>query len=421
VLRFDSGEGRARVKNDSDGIKEPAAQHVDTFEQPAGEHFETIEDLGHLAELEGIEGLKVATELIEDELRAKSPVRRVVEIAASLLITVVIFAAVIPKYFNVEYRDVWTKLAAVSPGVLLFIVAFWLFTLWNYGGALAASLPGLKRTQAMVVNFSGSALANVVPFGGAAGVAATYAQAMSWGFDPASITLSIIVSGVWNVFAKLGMPIIMLTLLVLTGRSSQGLFVGALVGFVTLAVSVMLFALAFQSEIVARRLGGWCERVVNVGRRLVRRAPKRGINEKLLEFRHRTVGLIRERWKRITVWMVLFKVSQALLQLMCARAVGIELSWIEIFAVYTAGELLTTIPLTPSGLGVVEAGSADLLVRFGATNEAALAAVLLYRAFTYLFEIPLGGVGWLTWATRHSWRRPPGTVSAALATARPAS
>ena len=110
--------------------------------------------------------------------------------------------------------------------------------------------------------------------------------------------------------------------------------------------------------------------------------------------------------------MVAYKLAQGLLQLMCARAVGIDVGWLQILAVYTFGELLTTIPATPSGVGFVEAGSAGLLVSFGAANDAALAAVLLYRAFTYLFEIPLGAVGWITWATKHSWRRAPGSREA---------
>jgi len=131
---------------------------------------------------------------------------------------------------------------------------------------------------------------------------------------------------------------------------------------------------------------------------------------------HRTVGLVQSRWRRITVWMVVYKSSQALLQLLCARAVGLDgVSWIQIFAVYTFGELLSTIPFTPSGVGFVEAGSAQLLVTFGASADAAVASVALYRVFTYLLEIPLGGIGWLTWATRHSWRRPPGFWSTAPA------
>jgi uncharacterized protein (TIRG00374 family) len=132
----------------------------------------------------------------------------------------------------------------------------------------------------------------------------------------------------------------------------------------------------------------------------------------VLDFRHQTMGLVGSRWRGLTVWMVLYKVSQGVLSLMAARAVGIEIGWLEIFAVYTFGELLSTIPLTPGGVGFVEAGSAGLLVSFGAPNEAALAAVLLYRTFTYLFEIPLGGIGWITWATRTSWRKPIGTMTA---------
>jgi uncharacterized protein (TIRG00374 family) len=374
----------------------------------------------HLAELDGLGSVRAAAELLE-ETQPKSKLRRFIEFGVSIAITVFIFVRLIPKFFNVEYHDVWGLLTDINRSLLGFIVVFWLFTMWNYAGALAASLPGLKRMQAAVTNFSGSALANVVPFGGAAGVGATYAQSLSWGFDIPSITLSTLVTGVWNVFAKLGMPIIVLGLLFATGHPARGLGAAAVIGFAILVASIALFVLALRSARLALALGRFAERLHNDLRRLVRRPPKTGLAGHVVEFREQTVGLIRDRWRRITLWMVLYKISQGVLQLLCARAVGVEAGWIEIFAVYTFGELLSTIPLTPSGVGFVEAGSAGLLVSFGATNQAALAAVLLYRAFTYLFEIPLGAVGWLTWATRHSWRKPPGSMSAALSAAAAAS
>ena len=399
-----------------DPSPDPAAvdRHAgDAHAYPFGESFEDLDGLEHLAEQEGIGGLKVAAELIEDELRAKSVTRRLVELAVSLGITAFIFVRLIPQFFDLEYADVWTRLSTINPGLLLFLVAFWMFTMWCYAGVLAATLPHLLRVQAMVLNFSGSALANIVPFGGAAGVGATYAQAMSWGFDAPSITLSIIVTGVWNVFAKLGMPILVLVALVITGESTKGLGIAAFVGFAILVAAVTGLALVFKSEGLARSVGGGLQRTMNVGRRLLRRPATDRLTTRVMEFRHRTVGLVRSRWLRITVWMVLYKTSQALLSLLCARAVGLDgVTSIQIFAVYTFGELLSTIPFTPSGVGFVEAGSAQLLVTFGASADAAVAAVALYRAFTYLFEIPLGGVGWLTWATRRSWRRPPGSRAA---------
>lgn len=378
---------------------------------PFGEPFETIGDLEHLAEQEGIGGLRVAAELIEDELKGKSRARRIAEIVGALAITLVIFARIIPKFLDVEYRDVWAHLAETDVATLAGMALFWGFTMWCYAGVMVHALPGLTRAQGIVTNFSGSALANVVPFGGAAGLGATYAQNLSWGFDLGSVTLSIIVSGVWNVFAKLGMPIIVLALLGIIGHATNGLGFAAMVGFGALLAAVIVFTLIFKSERLAAAVGTRAERIVNALRRLVRRPAREGLGQRVLEFRHQTVGLVREHWRGLTAWMVLYKVSQGLLSLMAARAVGIEIGWLEILAVYTFGELLSTIPLTPGGVGFVEAGSAGLLVSFGAPNEAALAAVLLYRVFTYLFEIPLGGIGWITWATRTSWRRPIGSRS----------
>lgn len=385
---------------------------------------EDLDDLEQLADKEGVEGLRVAAELLEEELKHKSPARRLIEFAVAIGITVLIFVRIIPKFFDVEYRQVWDHLAAVDKPFLAFMFVFWGFTMWNYAGVMVNSLPGLKRAQALVVNFSGSALSNVVPFGGAAGVGATYAQCLSWGFDAPAITLSIIVTGVWNVFAKLGMPVLVLALLVIDGThlseldptQKRTLELATLVGFLALVGALVLFGMVFRSDRLASAIGGAAERTRNGARRLIRKEPKPGLRDQVVEFRHRTIGLVRRHWGRLTVWMVMYKLSQALLQLMCARAVGIQVGWIEIFAVYTFGELLTTIPLTPSGVGFVETGAAGLLVAFGAPNDAALAAVLLYRAFTYLFEIPLGGVGWITWSTKHSWRKPPGSMTAAEAT-----
>jgi putative heme transporter len=392
-------KGRRGVVNDE----------VEAGRHPYGEPFETVGDLEHLAEREGIGGLRVAAELIEDELKGKSRTRRIAEIVGALVITAVIFARIIPKFLDVEYHDVWAHIADADILMLVSMTLFWCFTMWCYSGVMVHALPGLTRSQGIVTNFSGSALANVVPFGGAAGLGATYAQNLSWGFDVPSITLSIIVSGVWNVFAKLGMPIVVLALLGVLGHATKGLGFAAMVGFGVLLAAIVAFTLIFRSEGLAERVGGMAQGIVNGLRRVIRRPPRDGLADKVLDFRHQTMGLVRDHWRWLTLWMVAYKVSQGVLSLMAARAVGIEIGWLEIFAVYTFGELLSTIPLTPGGVGFVEAGSAGLLVSFGAPNEAALAAVLLYRTFTYLFEIPLGGIGWLTWAVRTSWRRPAGS------------
>jgi uncharacterized protein (TIRG00374 family) len=57
-----------------------------------------------------------------------------------------------------------------------------------------------------------------------------------------------------------------------------------------------------------------------------------------------------------------------------------------------AGSLLTAIPLTPAGVGFVEAGIVGLLTLYGVVGEPAVAVALTDRAISILTVIVLGGV-----------------------------
>jgi uncharacterized protein (TIRG00374 family) len=58
--------------------------------------------------------------------------------------------------------------------------------------------------------------------------------------------------------------------------------------------------------------------------------------------------------------------------------------------------LLAAVPLTPSGLGLVEAVLIPTLTSFGAPSSVALAGVLSYRVFNFWLPIPVGGLAYLT-------------------------
>ena len=63
--------------------------------------------------------------------------------------------------------------------------------------------------------------------------------------------------------------------------------------------------------------------------------------------------------------------------------------------------LATAVPITPGGLGLVEVGMTAALVLVAGDGEqveaAIMAAVLLFRALTYLFQVMLGVVCYLIW------------------------
>jgi uncharacterized protein (TIRG00374 family) len=396
---------------DGDGDRDD--RDVDTVDGEILADGLTERQLLELSSAEGTAALAVPEKLIEDELRAKSPVRRTVETAGSLLVVVAIFAVLIPRVFDTSYTRIAEQLRALDGVAVAVLASLWLVNIATVWAMLTQALPGLRFGQAAVLNLSGSAVANAVPFGGAVGIGATFAQCLSWGFDTASVALSVLVSGVWNVFAKLSFPIAALGLLTIYGESARGLELASFVGVAMVVTAVAVFVAVMRSERLAEWAGRTAQRPVDAVRRLLRWAPSHDVSERVLDFRHRTRTLVERRWMGLTVWMVAYKVSSFFLELACVRAIGIgadEVSWVEVLAAYAFGELLTAIPLTPSGVGFVETGNAGLLVAFGAPDDAALAAVFLFRAFDYLIEIPAGGAAWVVWATKHSWRRPVGSM-----------
>ena len=350
--------------------------------------------------------------VVSHELHKKSNLRRFVEIGSSLSVVVIIFAFVIPKITGSDYAEIWDQMAKLSTWEITALIAFWFLGMLAYTGVLTNTLPGLKHTQALTVNFAGSAVSNVMPFGGAIGVGATYAIDMSWGFTAPSVTLSILVSGIWNVFAKLAMPVLALILLMISGNATGKLFVPTLLGLVALVIAAVVLGLIMRSEAIAEKIGQLGQAVVGWFCRVTRRKQTPDIGKIVLDFRHQSIGLVRERWLFITLWIFLFNLIQFLLLFACIRAIGIEgITLTEAFAAFAFARLLETIPITPSGVGFVEVGAASALISFGGPENASTAAIFLFRGFVYLLEIPVGAMAWVVWASMTRWRRPIGSVS----------
>lgn len=89
------------------------------------------------------------------------------------------------------------------------------------------------------------------------------------------------------------------------------------------------------------------------------------------------------------------------------RAFDIDISALQLAALYLGIQLLRQIPLTPGGIGVIEVALLAGLVAIGAPNAAATAAVLLYRLVSAWLMIPLGYLamaGLTGWDRRHGPR-----------------
>jgi uncharacterized protein (TIRG00374 family) len=82
----------------------------------------------------------------------------------------------------------------------------------------------------------------------------------------------------------------------------------------------------------------------------------------------------------------------------------------EALVVFASARLLTAVPFTPGGLGVVEVALITGLAAAGGDRALVAAAVLVFRALTFVLPIPLGLATYVFWRRNRSWRRAPGTA-----------
>ena len=99
----------------------------------------------------------------------------------------------------------------------------------------------------------------------------TYQMLGSWGYSGSRISVAVLVSGVWNTFAKLALPVLALALLALQGNASGARVTLAIAGIATLVAAIVVFALLLRSAQLAERFGLLAGRVASRLLGLIRR------------------------------------------------------------------------------------------------------------------------------------------------------
>jgi putative heme transporter len=332
--------------------------------------------------------------------------RRNIQIALSLAVVVIVFIFALPQF--ADFSEVWAVMRAMTwlELLTLAIVAAW--NIATYWILMVGSLPGSNYWQAMKVNQASTAIANTVPGGGAIGIGVTYAMYSAYGFSRNEVGLSVLVSGLWNNFAKLALPIVALALLAVQGDASTARLVAALLGIGGLATVLVMFGLILRSDRLARRLGNRFGSWVSSARRLLHRPPVSDWGAAFAGFRHDAVDLLKKRWVWLTLATLVSHLSLYLVLLLSLRHVGVsdaEVGWAAVLAAFSFARLATALPITPGGLGVVELVLTASLVSAGGPRAPVVAAVLIYRILTYVVPIAIGLLAYIRWSRGMEARR----------------
>src|SRR5690606_14270309 len=239
---------------------------------------------------------------------------------------------------------------------------------------------------------------NLLPFGGAAGVALSFAMLRGWGFHTRPIVVSTLVTGVWNTLFRFILPAVGILALLMAGQVPDPTVARAgWVGALSILALVAVVAAALYWERAATLLGRLLDAAARLAPRRIRPA-EHAASGALRRLRADTADIVQRRWSGLSLGMTAFLVLQWLILLLCLHATGSYVGAAESLAAFALSRVLTTALVTPSGTGIMEAGTIALLVAFGAPAPAATAAALLFGFWTYTIEIPFGGLALGAWA-----------------------
>jgi len=320
----------------------------------------------------------------------------VLAVAASIGLT-----ALIPVMVGMSWPAILGVLGGVSVMTLVGLAGLWAAGLLVHTIVLRAALPGLTTGRALLLNISGSAVSNVAPFGGAAGVGLGYVMARTWKVAPSTFASFTAISNLWNVLGKLMVGTVLISVAVVLGIHLPAAFHGVLAyGSVAVLATTVAAIVAMCSVRVADRLGRALNQIVNAVLRRVGSARRVDALAWVQETRAANAATVSAGWARLTLGVLAYIFLQALLMAGCLIAVNAHVSWLVIAVAFGVERLITIIPLTPGGSGLAELGSVAVLVAMGVDPVGAASGVLLYRLFTFLLEIPVGGITALVWFRR---------------------
>src|SRR3954447_6303355 len=337
--------------------------------------------------------------------------RRILPPALSVVLVAAVFFWFLPQFTSIS--AIWVSVRSMSALQIGILVVAALWNLASYQFVMTATMPGLTFRQAAVSTESTTAVSNTLVGGAAIALGLTYAMNSSWGFSRSRTSVSLLISGLWNNFAKLGLPVLAIVLLAFTGQPSAGRLVAGLLGVAGLVAALVVLFLLLRSRDSAARVGIFLGHVASVAIRPFGRPPAQGWDKAMTKFRDRTVLLLHARWHWITLVTLVSHISLFVVLLLSLRFVGVTaegVGWIEALAVFAFARLLTAIPFTPGGLGIIELALITGLSAAGGPRALVAAAVLVFRALTYVLPIPIGVATYVFWQRNRSWRREPNSA-----------
>jgi putative heme transporter len=325
------------------------------------------------------------------QTRLVTPVRRLAQL---LLVAFVVIHFVLPQIAGA--RRTLSLLGGVDLRLIALGVALEAASILSYTNLTRTMIPRDNAPPFFTllrIQLSTLAVSHVVPGGSAAGGALGFRLLTRSGLSGTDAAFAIATQGIGSaVVLNLLLWLGLIVSLVRGGPGYNPLYLtAALVGVVLIGGFSALVVLLMRGE----------RRAAQVMRTVARRLPfldEESIHQLVLRLaaRLQTLAADRSRLLRGILWDLAFWLCTAGSLWVFLGAFG---HWERIDGLIVAFALayvLAAIPITPAGLGVVEATMIPLLTLFGADRGVATLGVVAYRLVNFWLPIPVGFLAYLS-------------------------
>lgn len=321
----------------------------------------------------------------------------------AVLATGVTFYFVLPRLTDVfaswprlsTLRPIWFA-AAIGAEVASFICTFALKRI-------------ALRTKAwfpvITAALTGNAVTDTFPGADAAGAAMEFRMLAQSGIDADRAIGGLTAFSLLGVGSLLALPVFALPAIAFGAPVSRGLAQTAYLGAAAFVLFAVFAVVALATDRPLALVGRILERVWN---RFARRSkpPITGLDRRLLRERDQVRSALGSKWRQAVAFTTGRLGFDFLCLLFSLTATGSRPRPALVLLAYAAAGVVALLPLTPGGLGVVEASLSGLLILAGVNASDAFLSTLAYRLANYWLPLIAGPFAYLLFRRRFGARNP---------------
>ncbi len=251
----------------------------------------------------------------------------------------------------------------------------------------------------VTAGLAGNSVTDSLPGGDAAGAAVQFRMLTASGFDTDTAVGGLTAFSLLGVGGLLALPLFALPAMLGGAAVSPGLVHTALLGIAGFVLFAMCGVIVLRTDWPLATLGRAAQSLWNWATR--GRRPVAGLDERLLAERDAIRTVLGQHWWHavvLTAGRLGFDYGCLLAAL---RATGADPRPSLVLLAYAAAGIIALFPLTPGGLGLVEASLSGLLILAGVHPGYAVLATLTYRIASYWLPLLAGPPAYLLFRHRY--------------------